>query len=170
MLPGNRIKYGNNIKGDLRITMVIADFYIMCLSQTKRNIIETPGMLITSHSIPVKSKKILNDEYVFAQNLSGIWYSFEPKERETGDYSAEWFDLEIKNNQYVLIVNEKDKEKVLNTINQYIEFSPIKYIGILFRLQGGKKEKVKGVISKKQFIEMMVQNKIRYNCLYIVKK
>ena len=150
--------------------MVIADFYILCLSQTKKNIIETPDMLIASRSIPVKSRKILDDEYVFAQNLSGIWYSFEPKERETGDYSAEWFDLEIKNNQYVLVVNKKDEEKVLDIIKQYIEFSPIKYIGILFRLQGGKKEKVKGVIPEKQFIEMLLHGKIRYNCLYIVKK
>ncbi len=150
--------------------MVIADFYIMCLSQTKKHIIETPGMLITSHSIPVKSKQILNNEYIFAQSLSGIWYSFEPKERENGDYSAEWFDLEIKNNQYVLTVNEKDKDKVLNIINQYIELSPIKYIGVLFRLQDRKKEKIKGIISKKQFVKMLLHNKIRYNCLYIVKK
>ena len=78
--------------------MVIADFYIMCLSQTKRNIIEDPSVLVTSRSIPVKVKPILVNEYVFAQNLSGVWYSFEPRERESGDYSAEWFDLEVKNN------------------------------------------------------------------------
>lgn len=150
--------------------MVIADFYIMCLSQIKKNIIETSGVLISSHSIPVKSRKILADECFFAQSLSGIWYSFEPKEREAGDYSAEWFDLESRNNQYILVVNEKDKEKVLDIINQYIEFSPIKYIGILFRLQDKKEEKVRGVIRKKQFIEMLLQKKIRYNCLYIVKK
>lgn len=150
--------------------MVIADFYIMCLSQIKKNIIETSDILISSHSIPVKSKKILKDECVFAQSLSGIWYSFEPKAREVGDYSAEWFDLEIKNNQYILVVNEKDKEKVLEMINQYIEFSPIKHIGILFRLQNEKKEKVKGIIQKKQFLKMLLQKKIRYNCLYIVKK
>ena len=150
--------------------MVIADFYIMCLSQIKKNIIETSDILISSYSIPVKSKKILKDECVFAQSLSGIWYSFEPKAREVGDYTAEWFDLEIKNNQYILVVNEKDKEKVLEMINQYIEFSPIKHIGILFRLQNEKKEKVKGIIQKKQFLKMLLQKKIRYNCLYIVKK
>ena len=150
--------------------MVIADFYIMCLSQTKRNIIQDSSVLVTSRSIPVKIKPILVNEYVFAQNLSGVWYSFEPQERETGDYSAEWFDLEIKNNQYFLVVNEKYKDKILKIINQYIDLSPVKHVGVLFRLQGRQKEKVKGIIQKKQFVEMLLQNKIRYNCLYIVNE
>ena len=80
--------------------MVIADFYIICLSQTRCNSIEDPSMLVASRIIPVKAKPILINEYIFAQNLSGVWYSFEPQEREFGDYSAEWFDLKIKNNQY----------------------------------------------------------------------
>lgn len=150
--------------------MVIADFFLMCLSQTKRNNIEDPNIIITSYQIPIKSKKIINDEYLFAQNLKGIWYSFEPKEREYREYTAEWFDLEIRNNQYFLTVNEKDKEIILNIINTYIELSPIKHIGVLFRLQQKKEEKIKGVIPKKKFTEMLFNGKIRYNCLYIVRQ
>lgn len=150
--------------------MVISDFYIMCLLQSKRQIIDDPSLIVTSCSIPVKSKQVLPGESRFAQNLKGIWYSFEPKERIVGDYSAEWFDLEIRNNRCFVVANENSKEKIVEIINQYIEFSPIKYVGVLFRLQGRQSERINGVLKKQQFLKILLQNKIRYNTLYIVKE
>ena len=72
------------------------------------------------------------------------------------------------------VIISKSKIKFINEIermiNYYLESSPINQIGVLIRLFYTKKEKVKGILTKKDFIEKLYNNKIRFDTLYIIKE
>lgn len=149
--------------------MIIGDFFIMCLEQKSASISPICSCSVSAQKIPIKKYPILADEHLFAQHLRGIWYSFEPLERDVGDYTKEWFDLEIVNNQYRVSLIEEYKMKVINIIEEYVKLSPIKHIGVIFRIQASHKDHIKGVIKSREFIKMLQENRVRYNCLYIIK-
>lgn len=149
--------------------MVVADYFICCFHQKKPEIDTDLNCIIQAHKTP-SSKKVLYNEHLFSQNINGIWYSFEPLERIKGDYSAEWFDLDVSHSGPKVVLIPKHQEKVLNILEHYAEVSSNEYIGVLFRIEGENKEKIVGVLTKRQFRKLLMGKKLKYNCMYIVKK
>ena len=149
--------------------MVVADYFILCFHQKKAEINSSIDCIIQAHKSP-SSKKVLFNEHLFSQSIDGIWYSFEPTERNNGNYSAEWFDLDISHRGNRVAIVQKYQEKVLRIFDYYINSTPEDYIGVLFRLEGKNKEKICGVLTEKQFRKLLTEDKLKYNCMYIVKK
>ena len=149
--------------------MVVADYFIFCFHQKKLEINTDLNCIVQAHKTP-SSKKVLFNEHLFSQNIDGIWYSFEPVERNKGDYSAEWFDLDVSHRGQRVVLIPEYQEKVLDILEHYADSSLDDYIGVLFRIEGKNKEKIVGVLTKQRFRKLLMENKLKYNCMYIVKK
>ncbi len=148
--------------------MVIADFFIICFQQKHSEIDPNLEYNVVAYKRPA-TKKVLSNEQLFAQDILGIWYSFEPKERENGDYSAEWFDLDDFGRGKRVVLIPEHSDKVLRVFDRYVNSLSCEYIGVMFRLEGKNHEKIFGVLSKQKFRKMLLDKKIKYNCLYILK-
>ena len=149
--------------------MVVADYFILAFHQKKIEINTNLNCIIQAHKTP-SSKKVLSNEHLFAQSIAGIWYSFEPIERNEGNYSAEWFDLDVSHRGQRVVLIPKYREKVLDILEHYANSSLDDYIGVLFRIEGKNKEKIVGTLTQQQFRRLLIENKLKYNCMYIVKK
>ena len=151
--------------------MVIADYNIICIGQKQATIFGNDKYYVETNKVPMKSKPVVyGNTHYFAQYQKGIWYSFGPKEREDGSYTdEEWFDLNYNSKYlYNVAVIEKHRDTVIEILNKCISVSPSGYVGVIFRLELKRKECIKGVIIQSQFEKLLLNNKIKYNYLYIV--
>lgn len=151
--------------------MVISDLNIICIGQSYPNVYQSDLLSISY----CKNKAIKGntgfylDDWQVIRYIKGFWYYIIPRKREECNYDDEFFDYSSNK-----VIISKSKIKFINEIermiNYYLESSPINQIGVLIRLFYTKKEKVKGILTKKDFIEKLYNNKIRFDTLYIIKE
>lgn len=149
--------------------MVIADFNVIVFGQKKPIMYIDDMYFVESYKIPVKSVSIY-EKYGFIQQLNGVWYRFHPKERKFGDYSFEWFDLNIRSNRLNVMVLETYIKLIQGILNKCLLDSPNGYIGVIFRLEGYDKQNLRGVIKQNTFEKLLLAGKIKYNYIYIIQR
>jgi len=71
--------------------------------------------------------------------------------------------------QFVLNIRSKYKQSFRNTLVHLQPFSPIKRIMFLSRLQGIENNCVCGVITLNKFFDLLENNKILFNIVYIIQ-
>lgn len=132
-----------------------------------------------------KGRKRYRGTFEYMRQSKGVWCSLFEENKENWLFSAMNI-CDIKDadrshvtypfwekrteGMYVLTIRKKYRKAFVKCLSYLINKSPKKQIMFLPRLQGGEYNNVCGVIPFEKFIELLKNDKILFNIVYIIGK
>lgn len=149
--------------------MIIADFGIICIGQTKCTYPEgIEDIQFETYKRKANSKAMYNKWYNFhtADTLIGYWYFVWPKDEDL--YEKPFFDLGPKGCPWVIVVQEW-AETIRKVLEFYLKQSPENKVAVLIREQDKSNDIIHSAIKFNDFIEKLIAGDIRWNELYFIE-
>ncbi len=131
-----------------------------------------------------KARRRYIGTFDYMRKEKGVWCSLFDTNKDN-DYLSSYYICDIKdtdnshinypfwedrrNGMYVFSVHDKYKKSFENVLLYLINKSPKKQIMFLPRLQGGEYNNVCGVITIEKFFELLSNDKILFNIVYIIQ-
>lgn len=149
--------------------MVVADFNIFCLDQREQKKYINPKLKVEGFKIKNISKLYYGDRWSILSSFQGCGYNLYPVDKlGKYDYSRGFFDLLIKNNKKYVVLSDLQMKEFAEIIHFYIQYSPIKKICILIRLDWDNENSILGTFKEEEFLKKLNQQELLFNVAYIV--